>query len=91
VFGGKGAGKDILSYNGQGKWSWRRLHNEKVHDVQFSPDIRMIYSGRLRWVGHVARMGGRRGVLKDFVERSEKKRSLRRANHILADNTKMKH
>jgi hypothetical protein len=64
---------NILSYDGQDKWGWRRLHDEELHDMHFSPDIRLIYSGRLRWVGYVARMGGRRCALKVFLERSEKK------------------
>jgi hypothetical protein len=37
---------------------WRRLHNEKVHNLYSSPNIiRMIKSRRMRWVGHVAHMG----------------------------------
>ena len=36
---------------------WRRLHNEELYDLYFSPDIiRMIKSRKIRWVGHVARM-----------------------------------
>jgi len=39
---------------------WRRLHNEKRDDLYCSPNIvRVIKSRRMRWVGHVARMGGR--------------------------------
>jgi hypothetical protein len=37
---------------------WRKLHNEELHNLYSSPDIvRMIRSRRMRWVGHVARMG----------------------------------
>ena len=40
---------------------WRRLHNEELYGLYFSPDIiRLIQSRRVRWVGHVARMGARR-------------------------------
>jgi hypothetical protein len=36
---------------------WRKLHNE-LHDLYFSPNIvRVIKSRRMRWAGHVARMG----------------------------------
>jgi hypothetical protein len=40
---------------------WRKLHNEELHNVYSSPNtITMIKSRRMRWEGHVARMGRRR-------------------------------
>jgi hypothetical protein len=37
---------------------WRRLHNEELHALYSSPNIiRVIKSRRLKWAGHVARMG----------------------------------
>jgi hypothetical protein len=40
---------------------WRKLHNEELHNLYFSPSIiRMIKSRRMRWSGHVARMGEKR-------------------------------
>jgi len=37
---------------------WRRLHNEELHGLYDSPDIiRIMKSRRLRWTGHVARLG----------------------------------
>jgi hypothetical protein len=37
---------------------WRKLHNEELRDLCSSPGvIRMIKSRRMRWVGHIARMG----------------------------------
>jgi hypothetical protein len=41
---------------------WKRLHNKELYAV-YSPNIiRVIKSRRLRWAGHVARMGERRGA-----------------------------
>jgi hypothetical protein len=37
---------------------WRKLHNEDLRDLYFSPSIiRIIKSKRMMWVGHVARLG----------------------------------
>jgi hypothetical protein len=42
--------------------SWRKLHNEELHDLYSSPSIISIIKSRtMRWTGHVARMG-RRGM-----------------------------
>ena len=41
---------------------WRRLHNGELNDLYSSPNIvRVIKSKRMRWAGHVARMGEERG------------------------------
>jgi hypothetical protein len=37
---------------------WRKLRNEELHNLYFSPNIiRMIKSWRMKWAGHAARMG----------------------------------
>jgi len=43
---------------------WRRLHNEELNDLYCSPNfVRVIKSRRIRWAGHVARMGEERGCI----------------------------
>ena len=42
---------------------WRKLHNEELNYLYSSPSVvRVIKSRRMRWVGHVARVGEWRGV-----------------------------
>jgi hypothetical protein len=49
---------------------WRKLHNEELRDLYSSPSIiRIIKSRRMRWVGHVARMGKKRSVYRLLVGR----------------------
>jgi hypothetical protein len=39
---------------------WRKVHNEERNDLYSSPNsVRVIKSSRIRWAGHVARMGER--------------------------------
>jgi hypothetical protein len=69
---------------------WRKLHNEKLNDLYCSPNIvRVIKSRRMRWAGHVARMGERRGVLRVLVGRPGGKRPLGRPSRRWEDNIKM--
>jgi hypothetical protein len=52
----------------------RKLHNEELHNLYLSPDIiRQIKSRRMRWAGHVARMGEERKVNKVLVGKLEGK------------------
>jgi hypothetical protein len=68
---------------------WRKLHNEELNDLYCSPSIvRAIKSRRMRWVGHVARMGGRRVVYRVLVGKPEGKRPLGRPRHRWEDNIK---
>jgi hypothetical protein len=60
---------------------WRKLHDEELHNLCSSPSIRvirMIMSRRVRWMGHVARMGEKRNVYRLLVGKPGVKRSLGR-------------
>ncbi|KAJ4432127.1 hypothetical protein ANN_20743, partial [Periplaneta americana] len=58
---------------------WRKLHNVELHAFYSSPDIiKNIKSRRLRWTGHVARMGEYRNAYRMLVGRPEGKRPLGR-------------
>ena len=67
---------------------WRRLHNEELHSLSCSPNIvRVIKSIRLRWAGHVARMGEGRSAFKILTGKPTGKRPLGRPreNNIKMD------
>ncbi|KAJ4446495.1 hypothetical protein ANN_13191 [Periplaneta americana] len=69
---------------------WRKLHNAELHALYSSPDIiRNIKSRRLRWAGHVARMGESRNAHRVLVGRPEGKRPLGRWRRRWEDNIKM--
>ena len=58
---------------------WIKLHNEEISDLYSLPNIvRVVKSRRMRWAGHVARMGEGRGVHGVLVGKSEGKRPLGR-------------
>jgi hypothetical protein len=55
------------------------VHNKELHNLYSSPSIiRIIKSRRMRWVGHVARMGEKRNVYRLLVGEPERKRPLGR-------------
>jgi len=69
---------------------WRRLHNEELNDLYCSPNIvRVIKSRRMRWAGHVARMGDERGVYRVLVGKPEGRRPLGRPRLRWVDNIRM--
>jgi hypothetical protein len=69
---------------------WRKLHYEELNNLYPSPNIvRVIKSRRMRWAGHVARMGERRGVYRVLVGKPEKRRPLWRPRRRWEDNIKM--
>jgi len=69
---------------------WRKLHNEELNNVYPSPNIvRVIKSKRMRWAGHVARMGEGRGVYRVLVGKPEGRRPLGRSRRRWEDNIRM--
>jgi hypothetical protein len=67
---------------------WRRLHNKELCAL-YSPNIRVMKSRILRWAGHVARMGERRGAYRTLVGKREGRRPLERPRRRWEDNIKM--
>jgi hypothetical protein len=69
---------------------WRELHNGKLRDLYSSPSIiRIIKSRRMRWAGHVARMGDKRNAYRLLVGKPEGKRPLGRPRRRWVDNIRM--
>jgi hypothetical protein len=69
---------------------WRKLHNEELHNLYSSPSIiRIIKSRRMKWAGHVVRMGEKRNVYRLLVGKPEVKRPLGRPRRRWIDNIKI--
>ena len=69
---------------------WRKLHKEELNDLYCSPNIvRVIKLRRMRWAGHVARMGEGKGVYRVLVGKPERKRPLGKPRLRWEDNIKM--
>jgi hypothetical protein len=69
---------------------WRKLHNEELCDLYSSPSvIRMIKSGRMRWAGHVTRMGEKRDACRLLAGKPEGKRSQGRSRRRWVDNIRI--
>jgi hypothetical protein len=68
----------------------RKLHNEELHNLHPSPSIiRMIKSRRMRWAGHVSRMGKKINAYRILVGKPEGKIPLGRLRCRWEDNIKM--
>ena len=69
---------------------WRKLHNEELSDLYFLPNIvRVVKSRRMRWAGHVERIGEGRVVHRVLVGKPEGKRPMWRPRRRWEDNIKM--
>jgi hypothetical protein len=64
---------------------WRKLHNEELHMYSSLNIVRVIKSRRMRWVGHVARMGEERAVCRVLVGKPEGKRLMGRPRRRWVD------
>jgi len=74
----------------EGTGEWRRLHNEELNDLYSSPNIvRVIKWRRMRWAGHVVRMGEERGAYRVLVGKPEGRRPLGRPRRRWVDNIRM--
>jgi hypothetical protein len=69
---------------------WRKFHNEELRDLYSSPSIiRIIKSRRMRWAGHVARMGAKSNAYRLLVGKPEGKIPLGRPRRRWVDNIRM--
>jgi hypothetical protein len=68
---------------------WRRLHNEELNELYSSPNLIWVFKlRRMRWAGHVARMGEGRGAYRILVGRAEGRRPFGRPRRRWEDNIK---
>ena len=69
--------------------AWRKLHNEELNDLYSTPITVRVIKSRMRWAGHVARIGDRRGVYRVLVGKPEGKRPIERPRRRWEDNIKI--
>jgi hypothetical protein len=69
---------------------WRKLHNEELNGLYSLPNlVRVIQSRRMKWMGHVARIGEGSGVNRVLVGKPEGKKSLGKPRRRWDDNIRM--
>jgi hypothetical protein len=69
---------------------WRKQQNEELNDLYYSPNmVREMKSRRMKWVGHVERMGESKGVYRVLMGKPEEKRPFGRSRLRWEDNIKM--
>jgi len=81
----------LVTERGEGTGEWRKLCNGELHDLYSSANIiRVIKSNRMRWAGHVARMGDSRGVYNVLMGKPEGKLPLGRPRRRWEDRSIIK-
>jgi hypothetical protein len=69
---------------------WKKLHKEELHNLYSSPNIiRIVKSRRMRWAGHIARMGKKRNAYRIWVGKPEGMRSVGRHRRRWEDNIRV--
>ena len=68
---------------------WGKPHNEELNDLYSPSIVQVIKLRRMRWMGHVAHMGERRGIYRILVDKPEGKKPLGRLRRRWEDNIKV--
>jgi hypothetical protein len=83
VFANRGLRRLFGSKRDEVIGGWRKLHNEELHGWYSSPSIvKVSKARRMRWAGHVARMGKVRGAYNILVGKPEGRKPLARPRRI---------
>jgi hypothetical protein len=68
---------------------WRKLHNEELHNLYSSPSIIRVIKSRIKWAGHLERMGKKRNAYRTLMGKPEGKTPLGRPRRRWVDNFEM--
>jgi hypothetical protein len=80
-----GAGHNIWPKRDDVTEEWRKQHNEELNDLYSLPNNVRVIKSRMRWTGHVARIGEKRGACRVLVGKTEGKKPLGRLRHRWED------
>jgi hypothetical protein len=82
--------KDLYSSCDEVTGGWRKLHNEELHNLYSSTNkTKMSKPRKMKWTGHVRRMGEKRNAYRILVGKPEGKKPLGRPRRRLVDNIRM--
>jgi hypothetical protein len=68
---------------------WKKLHTEELHNLYSWANVIRMVKSRMRWAGHVARMGAKMNAYRKLVGKPEGKRPLGRSRRRWVDNIKI--